>query len=139
MTGTRSEFEIMNELYPEDTIAGVALASAARTASVNSSQLRKPKWARGVKVFINCTVDPAAASVVFTIAEAGPIATTTYSTLLVSAAIAGVGQTVLTIYPGVTPANNVALSAPLGDLWRVQAVAADADSITYSVGFTYLP
>lgn len=43
-----------------------------------------------------------------------------YYTLLTSAALAAVATTVLTIYPGVTVAANLAASRPLPPSWRVK-------------------
>ena len=55
-------------------------------------------------------------------------------TLLTGAAITGTGTTTLTLYPGVTVSANVAVSDVLPRTWRVTMTAADADSLTYSVG-----
>ena len=120
----------------QPTESGTLLSSEARTASENSLD-QENNWYRGVKIFINVTDSADSPSVVFTVAQKDPISGV-YSTLLASAAITGAGHTVLTIYPGVTAAANVAASAPLPKTWRVQAVHADADSITYSVGYAYL-
>ena len=107
-------------------------ASAAYTASWNGDDQTNVN-ARGVVVTIDCTVDPAAASVVFTIqgkdAESGK-----YYTILASAAVAGVETRVLRVYPGLTAAGNLTVSDVLPRTWRVIATHADTDSITYSVG-----
>lgn len=132
----RSEFDILNALYPEDANAGVALASAARTTAINSPDLINGS-ARGVRVYINVTADPATASLTFTIKDKDPISGT-YHTILASAAITGVGLTVLTVYPGMTTAANVAVSEPLPRTWRVEVTVGNADSMTYSVSYVYL-
>lgn len=108
------------------------LQSAARTASVNSDDFENMNG-RGVKVVIDVTADPAAASVVFTIQGKDPVSGK-YFDILSSAAVTATGTTVLTVYPGVTASTNVAASDVLPRTWRVKAVAADADSLTYSVG-----
>ena len=132
----RTEYEIMNTLYPEDTAAGVAFASAARTASSNSADIRNG-GARGVRVYINVTAIAASPSVVFTIKDKDKTGGL-YHTILASAAIVGTGLTTLTVYPGMTAAANVAVSEPIPPIWRVEAVHGDADSITYSVSYDYL-
>lgn len=107
------------------------LASAARTASVNSSDFRN-RHHRGVRVHINVTADPASASVTFTVQGKDSI-TGDYYTLLASAAVAAVGDTYLLIYPGATAASNAAVNLALPPYWRVSAAAADSDSLTYEV------
>jgi hypothetical protein len=113
------------------------LASAARTASVNSAAQANRKH-KGVIVNINVTADPALASVVFTIQGQDPISGEWYD-ILTSAAVAAVGHTVLRVYPGLVAVTNLAISYPLPSAWRVRAVAADGDSLTYSVGAVFLP
>lgn len=117
-------------------IKGTLLASAARTATTSSSDITNYN-AKGVRVFINVTVDPAAASVVPTITVKDPVSGV-YTAILTGAAIAAVGHTVLTVYPGATVAAGVTLSTVLGTVWRVTITAADADSLTYSVGYEML-
>ena len=112
------------------------LASAARTASVNSADFTNPGGAKGLRVWIKCTVDPAAASVVFTIA--GKTAQGDYYTILTSAAVASVTTVTLVVHPDIAASANVNALSVIPYTWRVQAVAADADSITYSVGAEYL-
>lgn len=112
------------------------LASAARTASVNTADLVNYN-ARGAKVVIDATASAATPSVVFTIKGKDPLSGK-YFTILASAAITGTGTTVLTVYPGVTAAANVSVSDVLPRVWRVEAVAGDADSLTYSVGVNYI-
>lgn len=111
----------------EETI----LASAARTATTNSADFTNYN-AKGIKVVIDVTVDPAAASVVFDIEGKDSVSGKYYS-LLTSAAIVAVGTTVLTVFPGVSETANVKASDMLPRTYRVTATHADADSITYSV------
>lgn len=126
--------EVFNRQYEYE---GTALASAARTASVNSATFETPWGVRGVRVYINATASAATPSVVFTIADLDPVSGTS-NAILASAAITGAGLTVLTVYPGMTVAANLVASVALPKRWRVQAVAGDSDSLTYSVGFSYL-
>jgi hypothetical protein len=105
-------------------------ASAARTASVNSNPINNPGGATGVRFRINVSADPAAASVVFTAAGRTPAGT--WETLLVSPAVTAVGDTVMTIGQGLTAAANTVANNVIPSAVRLQAVHADADSITYS-------
>ncbi len=113
-----------------------ALASAARTASVDSSDLTNYN-ARGVIVTIDVTAVVDTPSMVLTIQGKSSLGSD-YSDILASAAITGAGVTRMIVYPGVTPAANAAVSQPLPRLWRVSVVNADADPITYSVSANYI-
>ena len=112
------------------------LASAARTASVNSADLDNP-YARGVVVVIDATASAATPSVVFTIKGKSTLGTD-YWTILASAAVTGAGQTILRVYPGLTAAANATVSDVLPRVWRVEAVAGDSDSLTYSISANYI-
>lgn len=86
-----------------------------------------------MKVTIHRTAATASPSVVPTI-EGYDEVSGQWVTLLTGAAITGTGTTTLTLYPGVTVSANVAVSDVLPRTWRVTMTAADADSLTYSVG-----
>jgi hypothetical protein len=133
----RSESEIMNEQYPFDSSGGIAFSSAARTASSNSADLTRPTGARGVRVWIVETAHASSPSVVFTITAKDP-ASGAYSTLLASVAVTGEGTTTLTIYPTLTGSANVIAQMAMPKTWRIEAAHGNANSITYSVGFSYL-
>jgi phosphoribosylcarboxyaminoimidazole (NCAIR) mutase len=111
--------------------AKVILASAARTASVTGDWIGNAGH-RGLHLIINVTAAAATPSVVFTIQGRDPVSGDPYD-LLVSSAITGTGMTVLKIYPGIATAANAAASDVLPAQWRVKAVAADSDSLTYSI------
>jgi hypothetical protein len=117
-------------------LTGTAFASAARTATGNSGDLDNGN-AKGVVVFVNVTATAATPSVTFAIQAKDP-ASGEYVSLLVSAAVTAAGMTMLTVYPGVTAAANVSASAVLPKTWRVLATHGDADSITYSVGYSLI-
>lgn len=115
---------------------GTLLASAARTATTSSADQTNYN-AKGVRIFINATASAATPSVVFTVEVKDPVSAT-YTAVATSAAITGAGHTVVTVYPGITTAANVSIAHVLGRTWRVTATAADADSLTYSVGYSYI-
>jgi hypothetical protein len=117
---------------------GTLLASAARTATVSSSDQTNYN-VRGVKVFIDVTAVTGTPSITVAIEEKDSIGGD-YKAILTSAAITGIltTPTILTVYPGVTVAANVALSEPLSRTWRVTVTHANADSITYSVSYCYI-
>lgn len=117
-------------------VSGSLLASTARTATVSSADQTNYNG-KGVRLYVNVTASAATPSVVFTVETKDPVSAT-YTALLTSAAVTGAGHTILTVYPGVTAAANTAVSNHIGKTWRVTATHADADSITYSVGYQTL-
>lgn len=117
---------------------GTVLASAARTATVASADQYNPDGWRGLHLVIDATAITATPSVVFTIQGKDPVSGQ-YYTILASAAVTAVSTTVLRVFPGATAAANTVANDTLPAIWRVNAVHGDADSITYSVGVSYLP
>lgn len=107
------------------------LASAARTATVATADQRN-RAHQGVRIHIKATAAAATPSVVFTIQGKDAI-TGDYYTLLASAAVTGISETFLLVYPTVTASANAVANNVLPASWRVNCVAADADSITYTV------
>lgn len=106
-------------------------ASTARTATESAS------FACGTLggiFIIDVTAAAATPSVVFTIAGLDPTSSKAY-TILASAAITGTGTTVLRVHPELTAAANTIAKDMLPATVKVTATHADADSITYSVGF----
>jgi hypothetical protein len=112
-------------------------ASAARTSDPTAVDVSNPGY-RGVHLTIDATAITATPSIVFTIQGKDPVSGKFY-TLLASAAVVGTGTTVLRVFPGATASANVTANDTLPPLWRVIATHGDADSITYSVGASYLP
>lgn len=120
----------------------VVFESAARTATVTSSELRVPGGVggrgqfRGVVLIIDVTAVTATPSVVFSVEiSLGPAGGgDAYASVLDSVAITAVGSTVLIVHPSVPTARaNVLSQGPFKAKWRVLATHGDADSITYSV------
>lgn len=109
-------------------------SSAARTTLQNSEDIPNEGF-RGLTLVIDATAGTPT-GVTFTIKGKDPVSGK-YYTILASAAITGAGTTVLRIYPGMTAAANLAASAPLPPIWRLEITVADAGSLTYSVGFCY--
>lgn len=112
--------------------------SVARTATPTPVRFGTT-GAKGLAVVINVTGASATPSVVFNVRGVVfpggnvPGATAVTWDILASAAITGVGTTVLQVHPALTVAANVAASAVLPDMIEIAPVHGDADSITYSV------
>lgn len=108
------------------------LVSTARTATPTVDTFHIVGGAEQMFLVIDCTADPASASVVFTIKGVDPVSTKTWD-VLASAAITGTGTTVLRVTPHLTAVNNTIAKDPVPAFFTVTAVHADTDSITYSV------
>ena len=121
-------------LQPEQKII---YASAARTEDPTAALYPNPGY-KGLHLIIDATASADTPSVVFTIQGYSPLGDD-YYTVLASAAVTGAATTVLRVYPGLTAAANTVANDVLPHLWRVSAVHADGDSITYSVNAIMLP
>lgn len=111
-----------------------AFTSAARTATPTPFDGTNYNG-KGLHLVIDCTAVTSSPSVVFTIQGKDALSGKFY-TILASAAIVGTGTTVLRVYPGLTVAANLVASDILPRSWRLIATHGNADSITYSVGYS---
>jgi len=117
------------------------LASAARTATSASSDQINYGNARGVIVTLDCTVDPASASITMDIEHKDTVSGKYESLMLTAAAVTAVGTHTYIVVPGVGAAADDVVEVagfPIGKVWRVNVTHADTDSITYSVGASYV-
>ena len=115
---------------------GTLFESEARTASANSDPVQNRRY-RGVLVTIDCTAITSTPSVVFTIQ--GQDHAGNWYDILASAAITSTGQDQLQVFPGAAATAEVSASHIIPRVWRLEAVHADGDSITYSAGYEMLP
>lgn len=115
------------------------LASGARTATAASNSVETRGQYRGVHVMITSTAASATPSVVFTIQGYNSVTDAWYDILASAAVTDGSTSRVLRVFPGATAATNLTANDVLPAVWRVNAVHADADSITYSVVANPLP
>lgn len=109
----------------------VIYASAARTATPTAVVVNAGR-SKELRIVIDATAITATPSVVVTV-DGIDSTSGKFFNIITSAAIVATGTTVLTVALGVTPAANVAVSAPLPQTFRVVATHGDADSITYSI------
>lgn len=112
-----------------------ALASAARTASANSGDLVNYNG-RAIIVVIDVTASADTPSVVVTIRGKSTLGSD-YYTILASAAITGAGVTKLVVDPRIAAVANLVAQHPVPRVFDIDAVAGDADSITYSVSVNF--
>jgi hypothetical protein len=104
-----------------------ALASAARTAAINSADLTNYNW-KGAHIIVNVS-SYTSGTLTVTIQGKDPISGSYYS-ILVGAGITSAGITILKVYPGILAAPNAAASDIIPRTWRVSCSAVSA---TYSV------
>lgn len=114
-----------------------AFASAARTATPTPYD-GKSFGAKGIQIVIDTTAVTATPSVVFTL-QGKDVASGKFFTILASAAIATVSTVILRVYPGLTAAANLVATDILPANFRIIATHGDADSITYTVGYSLIP
>ena len=120
---------------------GTLLASAARTATCYSEKQTNDKGYKGIWIYFDATVEVATAQVTPSIEALNP-ATKEWEAWLSATAITAVGETSWVIYPDgpgsvISPTDED--RAPIPYTWRLKMTHADADSLTYSVGYQYLP
>lgn len=113
------------------------LSSAARTATVNSAKIFTPN-VENVIIFVDVTVVPGSApSTTIDIMVDSPWPSSSPQadqfSILTSAAIVAVGNTILYAGPGIEAAANVATSKPVPAEWSVKATHGNANSMTYSI------
>lgn len=123
--------------------AGTLLASAARTVDTYGPEMLNDKRYKGIIIFFNVTLDPSSAAVTPKIEMRDP-ATGEWETYLSGTAIDTVDtDTQWIIYPLDNLLAVVVLTdesaAPLPLIWRLFMDAANSNSLTYSVGYQYLP
>lgn len=113
-----------------NNLSGTLLASAARTASVQSSDQTNYNG-RGLFIHIKVTAVTATPSIA--VAIEGKNAAGVYFNLLTSAAITTVSDNLLIVAPWAAETANVSTAKMVPRTWRVNVTAADADEITYGV------
>lgn len=132
--------------YPNDvyygavaiTHDGVAFPSLVRTATQTSDDFSNHS-ARGVRVTLDITLNAGTAAAIIVTIRAKDPASGKYATLLASASKTAAGTTVLVVYPTITAAANTIAQDVLPQTWDITVTHADANPITYTVGYQLLP
>lgn len=123
-------FTIEPQKSNTDTNASLTVLAAQGTGTINSADQTNTNG-RGLQVVINITAITAG-SVTVTI-QGKDIVSGVYYTLLVSAALATTGTTILNVYPGLTAAANTVANGTLPRTWRISSVVATGP-VTATVG-----
>ena len=108
-----------------------AFASAARTATVNSSDLKNNQFV-GCHAVIDMSAITATGSVVFKI-QALDALSGKYYDIIESAAVTTVSTVVLRVYPSLTAVANLTVNDALPMDFRVVATHLNAMAMTYEV------
>lgn len=117
-----------------ETLDESVLTLTAAAAGTIYSPIFVNPWGKGVSLFVNSTVN--AGSYVVNLLGYDPISGTFY-TIASSAALTSVAFSTLTVYPGITVAANVSVSAPVPRRWAVSAVITTGP-ITATIGAAVL-
>jgi hypothetical protein len=112
--------------------SGTLIASQSSTATITGQDMSNTNYA-GVHVIVDVTAITTG-TLTPKIQGKDP-ASGKYYDLLIGAAIAGTGTTVLKVYPGILASGSVAAQDILPTTWRVVLTKSDASSWTYSVGY----
>jgi hypothetical protein len=107
-------------------VADLAARTAAASWTFNTPCL-------GGFFVVRATAASLTPSVTFTITGSDPFGATW--TILVSAAVTGIGTTVLRVHPELTAAANTIAKDMLPSTVTVSAAVGDTDPLTYSVSF----
>ncbi|RJQ25520.1 MAG: hypothetical protein C4589_10990 [Peptococcaceae bacterium] len=134
--GTNNIGDVDVLTLPATSQEGTALASAARTATMSSPDLSN-NHKNGVHVILDVTAITDTPSITLKIEGKDP-ASGNYYTILEGAAVATVNTNIYKVFPAATAAANAVANDIIPRTWRVTVTHADADSITYSVGYSLI-
>lgn len=112
----------------------IALSSAARTATVNSSGIDS-KSEDGCHVVLDVTAIVTAPSIVLKV-QGYDMASSTWYDILTGAAVTTVSTVVYRVHPSLTASANLTVKDMLPSDIRINVAHGNANSITYSVGVT---
>lgn len=125
---------VVRDLGPNQEIT--ALASAARTATLNSGDLANPGCSGGF-VVLDVTAQ-AGGSITLTIQGKDPLSGQ-YFTLLAGVAVTTVSTVVYRVHDSLTAAANSVANDLIPKTFRILVTHNNASSITYSVGVLLVP
>jgi len=120
---------------PAYNVDGTAFASAARTATVSSTDLANSSCT-GIKIILDVTA--VATSDIKVSVEGKDPASGKYYTILQSASVTTISTNVYKVCPGLTAVANVTASDFVPKTFRITMTHANANSTTYSVGYSLI-
>jgi ABC-type proline/glycine betaine transport system substrate-binding protein len=133
--GTNNIGDVDVLTLPATNAEGTALASAARTASVSSVDIAN-NAGKGLHIIFDVTA--VATSDVKVKVEGKDPASGKYYTILEGASVTTITTNIYKVYPGLTAAANLVASDILPKTIRLTVTHANANSTTYSVGYSLI-
>ena len=123
--------------YVTDNYGVILLPSTVVSATGQTGTITN--YSKGVTFFINATAKVGTPSIVVK-AQMLDIVSGSWIDIpgAVTSAITDAGQTILTVYPGVTAAANVAVSFPMPRKYRIVYTLSSTTSLTFSIVANYL-
>lgn len=131
--GTNNIGDVDVLTLPATNVDGTALASAARTATTSSSDITN-SWGKGILVFFDVTA--VATSDVKVKVEGKDPTSGKYYTILEGASVTTISTNVYKVNPALTAAVNSIANDILPKTIRLTVTHANANSTTYSVGYS---
>lgn len=119
---------------PATNIEGIALASAARTATISSPDLEN-NWGKGIHVVLDVTEITSTPSI--TLKIEGKV-NGKYYTILEGAAVTTVSVNTYRVFPHLTAVANSIANDVIPKTFRITVTHANTNSITYSVGYSLI-
>ena len=121
---------------------GTLLASAARTATTVASPPNPDKWHRGVRLFLNFTVQAGAETITPQVEWVDPVSGNARA-ITAFAAVSATGTYVYELHPGsletAATANHEVQGGSLPQSWQVRVTHSASGSHTYSLGYCLVP
>jgi hypothetical protein len=120
--------------YPVNNNLGAIVTLSAASAS-GDSPAQISGQTRGVKVVVDITAISGTSPTLTVTIEGYDSASSTWYTLLASSALSATGETVLTVYPGVSVTANQSASDHIPAKWRVAyTIAGTTPAVTATIG-----
>ncbi len=121
--------------------SGSLLALAARTAAVQSADQTNHGW-KGVMIFVEATAITATPVLTIVIEAKDPVSGVYFPIATFTNTVTAISSRAYMLYPGaledLAETDLEKQGLPLPSVWRLSVLVGDADSITYSAGYSYL-
>lgn len=109
----------------------------AGTTTPTDMAVQNSNGRKGMLLTIDITAGTSL-SITVTIVGIDPVSGKTY-TILASAALTGVGTTILKVYPGLTAAGNLVANDIIPAAWKVTVAHGNSNAATYKIGAQLIP
>ena len=131
--GTNNIGDVDVLTLPATNTEGTALASLVRTVTVSSADIAN-NAGKGIHIILDVTA--VSTSDVKMKIEGKDLASGKYYTILESASVTTVSTNIYKVHPNLTASPNLVANDLIPKTFRVTMTHVDADSITYSIGYS---